>query len=140
LPGNQAQVSLDQILLGSLGFLLAVANHGKGVTKIVDRGAGRVFALADLTAQLAHGVDVKDAVAMLKARIARIPNVLAQPGPDVEILQFTLAGPVLAVRPYCNNTHYWQVYFDTNRAIRDSFASARYPVPEQHFRVQSPAG
>jgi small conductance mechanosensitive channel len=93
----------------------------------------------DLTAQLAHGVDVRDAVAMLKDRMAKIPNVLTEPAPDVEILQFTLAGPVLAVRPYCNNTHYWQVYFDTNRVIRDSFASARYPVPEQHFRVQSPS-
>jgi small conductance mechanosensitive channel len=41
--------------------------------------------------------------------------------------------------PYCNNTNYWQVYFDSNRVIRDAFASARYPVPEQHFRVQSPS-
>ena len=106
----------------------------------IDRNpASRADVLCDLdlTAQLAHGVDVRDAVAMLKDRIAKIPNVLAQPAPDVEILQFTLAGPVLAVRPYCNNTNYWQVYFDTNRVIRDAFASARYPVPEQHMRVQS---
>ena len=66
--------------------------------------------------------------------------MLGQPAPDVEILQFMLAGPVLAIRPYCNNAHYWQVYFDTNRMIRDSFSSARYPVPEQHVRVQSPTG
>jgi small conductance mechanosensitive channel len=29
-------------------------------------------------------------------------------------------------------SHYWQVYFDTNRAIRDTFAAAGYPVPEAH--------
>ena len=46
-------------------------------------------------------------------------------------------GPVLAVRPYCNNTHYWQVYFDTNRIIREAFGTARFPVPQQHLRVQS---
>ena len=94
----------------------------------------------DLTAQLAHGVDVKDAIALLKDRLARSRTCWPSPPPDVEILQFTLAGPVLAVRPYCSNAHYWQVYFDTNRAIRDSFSAAGYPVPEQHFRVQSPAG
>src|SRR2546429_4659589 len=33
-----------------------------------------------------------------------------------EILEFNLAGPVLAVRPYCHTDHYWQVYFDTNRS------------------------
>jgi hypothetical protein len=31
------------------------------------------------------------------------------------------------------------VYFDTNRMIRDTFSAAGYPVPEQHFRLQSPA-
>jgi small conductance mechanosensitive channel len=59
--------------------------------------------------------------------------VLASPGPDVEILTFTERGPVLAVRPYCNNLHYWQVYFDTNAAIRGTFAGAAYPAPEAHI-------
>jgi small conductance mechanosensitive channel len=45
---------------------------------------------------------------------------------------------VLAVRPYCNNEHYWQVYFDTNRLIRDTFARAGFPVPEQHYAVRGP--
>jgi small conductance mechanosensitive channel len=46
---------------------------------------------------------------------------------------------VLAVRPYCNNEHYWQVYFDTNRLIRDTFAHAGFPVlPEQHYSVRGP--
>ncbi len=50
--------------------------------------------------------------------------------------RFNLAGPVLAVRPYCNNQHYWQVYFDTNRLIRETFAQAGYPVPDQHYTVK----
>jgi small conductance mechanosensitive channel len=117
-----------------------IVGNNKIVSDTIQNFSANPYRRVDLTAQLAHGVDVRDAVAMLKDRIAKIPNVLTAPAPDVEILQFTLAGPVLAVRPYCNNAHYWQVYFDTNRVIRDSFASARYPVPEQHFRVQSPAG
>ena len=46
-------------------------------------------------------------------------------------------GPVRAVRPYCNNASYWQVYFDTNRSIREAFGTAGFPTPQQHFRVQS---
>jgi small conductance mechanosensitive channel len=84
-------------------------------------------------AQLAHTVDPTDAVARLKPVLAQIPNVLASPAPDVEILSFNERGPVLAVRPYCNNAHYWQVYFDSNKAIRSTFAGAAYPVPEAHF-------
>ncbi len=46
---------------------------------------------------------------------------------------------VLAVRPYCHTDHYWQVYFDTNKVIRESFGSAGFPVPEQHFVIRSQA-
>ena len=91
----------------------------------------------ELMAQLAHSVDPADAVRRLKPALAQIPNVLAEPEPDVEILTFTERGPVLAVRPYCNNAHYWQVYFDTNEAIRSTFAGAAYPVPEAYIACRA---
>jgi small conductance mechanosensitive channel len=93
----------------------------------------------DLKAQLDHSVDHVQAIKLLKERLAKIPNVLAEPAPDVEILDFNLAGPVLAVRPYVHNDNYWQVYFDTNRVIRESFGEAGYPVPEQHMVMRAPS-
>jgi small conductance mechanosensitive channel len=90
----------------------------------------------DLVAQLDHRVEPAQAVAVLRPRLAAIPNVVTSPAPDVEILTFTAMGPVLAVRPYCSNAHYWQVYFDTNRIIRESFGAAGFPAPEQHFAVR----
>jgi small conductance mechanosensitive channel len=92
----------------------------------------------DLKAQLAGSTDPAVAIALLKERIATIPNVLATPGVEVEILEFNLVGPVLVVRPYCHNDHYWQVYFDTNRMIRDSFGAAGFaaPTPSQLITVQ----
>ena len=56
-------------------------------------------------------------------RVAAIPNVLGEPPVDVEILRFSLVGPVLAVRPYCHNDHYWRVYFDTNKVIKDALGA-----------------
>jgi len=90
----------------------------------------------DLKAQLNHGVDHNEAIRLLKERLAQIPNVQTEPAPDVEILEFNLAGPVLAVRPFVHNDHYWQVYFDTNRTIREAFADAQFPVPEEHLVVR----
>jgi small conductance mechanosensitive channel len=82
-------------------------------------------------------VDPAEAAKRLKDRLAKIPNVKTEPAPDVEILEFNLAGPVLAVRPYAHNDHYWQVYFDTNRVIRETFGEGKYPVPEQHLVVRN---
>ncbi|WP_077033872.1 mechanosensitive ion channel family protein [Pelomonas sp. KK5] len=84
----------------------------------------------DCTAKVANSVDPLDAIARLKAAVAQIPNVVAAPAPDVEILSFTPEGPLLAVRPYAHTDHYWQVYFDTHRAIVATFGAAGYPVPE----------
>lgn len=91
----------------------------------------------DLVAQLNGSVNHQDAIRILKEKLVQIPNVLTKPAPDVEILEFNLNGPVLAVRPYCNNTHYWQVYFDTNRLIRESFGEAGFPAPIQQILVRN---
>jgi small conductance mechanosensitive channel len=50
-------------------------------------------------------------------------------------MQFTPAGPLLCVRPYCSNQHYGQVYFDTNRLIRESFDEAGFQVPMPAYAV-----
>jgi small conductance mechanosensitive channel len=91
----------------------------------------------DLTAQLDHSVDPADAIRRLKEALPQIPNVIAEPLPDVEILTFNERGPVLAVRPYCNTAHYWQVYFDTNKTIRATFGAAGYPAAEAHLHVRT---
>ena len=78
---------------------------------------------------MSGAADYRAAIELLKARIAAVPNVLASPAVEVEILQFNLLGPVLAVRPYCHNTHYWQVYFDTNRLLKDELGAAGFPAP-----------
>jgi small conductance mechanosensitive channel len=83
----------------------------------------------DLKAQLADSVDPQDAIKRLRARIEKLPNVMKEPAPSVELLDFTHEGPVLAVRPFCHNDHYWDVYFATNEAIQKEFASAGYPAP-----------
>ena len=93
----------------------------------------------DLTAQLDHTVDPADAVRRLKEALPKIANVVPDPKPDVEILTFTERGPVLAVRPYVHTDHYWQVYFDTNRTIRETFGAAGYPAPEAHHFVRQRA-
>ena len=77
-----------------------------------------------------------DATRRLKEMLPKIANVIAEPKPDVEIITFNERGPVLAVRPYCNTAHYWQVYFDTNRTIRETFGAAGYPAAEAHLYVR----
>src|SRR5436190_23198931 len=83
----------------------------------------------ELTAQISGAADPMLAIARLKTRLAVVANVAETPAPDVTILTFTPFGPVLAVRPYCHNDHYWQVYFDSNLAIREVLGDSAFPGP-----------
>lgn len=83
----------------------------------------------DLRCQIAHGVNPADAAALLKNRVALVPNVLPIPELTIGIIEFNLSGTLLAVRPYCHPNNHGQVSFDVNQAIADTCAAARWPVP-----------
>ena len=93
----------------------------------------------DLTAQLHYSVNVTDAIARLTAKIAAIPNVSSEVPPVIEILNFTEFGPVLVVRPFTHTDHYWQVYFDTNKAIVQVAGEAGFPPVERKLTVKNAA-
>ena len=89
----------------------------------------------DLVAQLAHGVDYKAAIKLLRERLPNLPHVTKEAAPSVEIIEFNAMGPVLCVRPFTHTDTYWDVYFATNALIKDTFGEAGFPVPETHYRV-----
>jgi small conductance mechanosensitive channel len=138
ITGTVEEIGLFATTFTTPDNVKTIVGNGKIFSDTIQNFSANPYRRVELTAQLAHGVDPQAAVALLKPALAQVPNVMADPAPDVEILTFNLAGPVLAVRPYCNNNHYWQVYFDTNRLIRDTFAHAGFPVPEQHYAVRGP--
>jgi small conductance mechanosensitive channel len=109
-------------------MMTTVANN-KIFADNIQNYSANPYSRVNWLAQLAHEVDHNQAITLFKAKVSQIPNVLDSPAPDVEIITFNLAGPVLAVHPYCNNDYYWQVYFDTNKAILETFGEAGYAVP-----------
>ncbi len=138
ITGTVEEIGLFATTLNTPDNVKTIVGNGKIFGDTIQNFSANPYRRVELTAQLAHGVEPQAAIALLKPALAQVPNVVAEPAPDVEVLTFNLAGPVLAVRPYCNNAHYWQVYFDTNRLIRDTFANAGFPVPEQHNAVRGP--
>lgn len=136
VTGTIESIGLFGTTMNSPENVQTIVGNNKILSDNIQNFSSNAFRRVDLVAQIAHSVDHREAIKRLKFGLAVVPNVLQAPAPEVEILQFTPAGPVLAVRPYCNNQYYWQVYFDTNRLIRESFTEAGYPVPEQHYSIR----
>jgi small conductance mechanosensitive channel len=138
VTGTVEEIGLFVTTINTPDNVKTIVGNGKIFADTIQNFSANPYRRVELTAQLAHGVDPQAAITLLKPALLQVPNVMGEPAPDVEILTFNLSGAVLAVRPYCNNEHYWQVYFDTNRLIGDTFARAGFPVPEQHYAVRGP--
>ncbi len=138
VTGTVMEIGLFGSVINTPDNVRTIIGNNKIFSDMIQNYSANPHRRVDLVAQLDHSVDHKAAIRLLKERLSKIPNVLADPAPTVEILEANLAGPVLCVRPHCNNDHYWQVYFDTNRLIRETFGEAGFPAPEQHYAVRNP--
>ena len=139
VTGTVDNIGLFVTTIHTLDNVQTLVGNGKIFGGTIKNYSATQYRRVDLLAQLDHTVDHREVVKSLKAKLGAIPNVVAEPAPEVDILEFNLAGTVLAVRPYCNNEHYWQVYFDTNEAIKDAGAEASLPAPQTHYKLHKAA-
>ena len=129
VTGTVTELGLFTTTINTPDNVQTIIGNNKVFSDSIQNFTVNPFRRVDLKCQLSGAADHRAAMALLREKIALIPNVLGTPGVDVEILDFTLVGPVLAVRPYCHNDHYWQVYFETNKVIREALAEAGFPAP-----------
>lgn len=129
ITGTVTEIGLFVTAINTPDNVLTLVGNNKIFSDNIQNFSHNAFRRVDLKAQLSGAADYKAAAALLKERIAGIDNVLADPGVEVEILEFNLVGPVMAVRPYCHTDHYWQVYFDTNKMIKDALGEGGFPAP-----------
>jgi small conductance mechanosensitive channel len=137
VTGTVKEIGLFVTAINTPDNVLTMVGNNKVFSDSIQNFTANPFRRVELKAQLSGSVDPGHAQQVLRERISKIPNVLSTPAVDVEILEFNFAGPVLTVRPYCHNDHYWQVYFDTNKAIREAFGAAGFTAAEQQIVIRN---
>ena len=129
IEGTVTEMGLFGTTILTPDNVVTIVGNNKIFSDTIRNFSTEAYRRVDCVAKVANTVDPRDAMLRLQPLVARIPNVMSTPAPVIDLLEFTAEGPKLCVRPYCNNAHYWQVYFDTNRAIAEAFAAAAYPLP-----------
>lgn len=133
VTGTVEEVGLFVTTIDTPDNVRTFVGNNKLLSDNIQNFTANPYRRVELVAQISGAADPRQVVAALKERISKIPNVVAKPEPDVVISSFTPVGPVLAVRPYTNNDYYWQVYFDTNMAIREVLGDGTFPAPMPVF-------
>ncbi|WP_407278163.1 mechanosensitive ion channel family protein [Aromatoleum evansii] len=129
VTGTVKEIGLFATAINTPDNVMTLVGNGKVFGDTIQNFTANPYRRVELKCQLAGSADHLTAMQLLREKLLAVPNVLAEPAPEVDILEFNLVGPVLAVRPFCHNDHYWQVYFDGNRVIRETLAAAGFPAP-----------
>jgi len=123
ITGTVREIGLFVTSIVTADNVVTYVGNNRLFSENVQNFSATPFRRVDITVQLMPGLDSEVVSMRLRQRMRQIPHLLDTPAPIIEILTFTIVGtavaPVLAVRPFCRNEHYNQVFFDTTRAIQE---------------------
>lgn len=129
ITGTVKEIGIFSSTVSTSDHVITIIGNNKILSDNIQNFSSSQYRRVDLKCQIANSADPEKAIALLKEKISALPKVLAEPPVEVNILEFNLVGPVLAVRPYCNNLDYWSVYFEVNRVMAKTLAEAGFPTP-----------
>ncbi|MBK6331806.1 MAG: mechanosensitive ion channel family protein [Bacteroidetes bacterium] len=86
----------------------------------------------DITMAIAPDMDIEKAKKVAIQTILAHPKVLQTPAPEVNALKVGDGMVTLAIRPYCVQTDYWDVFFGCTEMIKKAFEHEGIHAPTPH--------
>ena len=129
VTGTVKEIGIFSSTINTSDHVLTIIGNNKILSDNIQNFSSSEYRRVDLKCQISSAADPEAAMQLLRGKLAAIPNVLSDPPIEVNILEFNLVGPILAVRPYCNNADYWSVYFEVNRVMAKVLSEAGFPAP-----------
>ena len=93
----------------------------------------------DTTVGIGYGEDMKKAKEALLDMLKNDSRILSDPAPTVAVSELADSSVSLVVRPWCDPSVYWDVYFDTveNAKIALDNAGIEIPYPQTDLHIIS---
>ena len=135
--GTVEEIGLFVTTINTLDNVRTFVGNSRILADNIQNYTANPHRRVDITAQVSHAIDPRTALDRIGKAIAGIPNVLSTPRPDLKVQAVTPTGCTLAVRPYCHNDNYWQVFFDTQQAIRDAIGTGGFPKPDLVMEINA---
>jgi len=135
--GNVKEIQIfTTILLTPENKTAIIPNGAMANGNIINYSAdGRMR--VDLSFTVGNDESIARAREVLMVSMANDPLVLKTPAPSVTVNKLTIDGVELAVRPWCDPAHYWDVYFGTYEKGRDALNAAGVKGPQKELLVRN---
>ena len=89
----------------------------------------------DRTFTASYDCATEDVKAAIFHAIAKDDKILSDPAPFVRLLEYKGSTVEYVVRVWCKNADYWDVYFNLNENVRESFKESGVAMSYEHVNV-----
>lgn len=83
----------------------------------------------DMTFGIGYGDDVDKAISIMEKILGTDERVLAEPAPTVALFEHGDSSVNFVCRPHVKPEHYWDVWFDTHKAVKAAFDAQGVSIP-----------
>lgn len=108
---------------------------GDVITNVTASATRRI----DLVFGISYGDSIEKAQQLLEEVVARHPLVLDEPAPNIRVSELADSSVNFIVRPWTKTSDYWTVFWDLQRAVKETFdangISIPFPQTDIHLHV-----
>lgn len=135
VEGTVAQISILHTRLNSGSNQAIFIPNGQAVNATVVNNSANATRRVDLVFSISYEDDYDKAREVLLNILESNPKVLKTPAPTVRMKEHGASAIVIAVRPWCATSDYWDVYFETTEAVRRAFIENNISIPYDQLDV-----
>ena len=132
-------------IVKSIGFFNTAINTPDNISTVVPNSeltgatvknySREPLRRVDMTFCTSYDVSTADAKKAILDAIAKDERILADPAPFVRLGAYKGSVVEYVVRVWCKNADYWDVHFDLNENVRESFAANGVAMSYEHINV-----
>lgn len=140
VTGNVKEIGIFTTVVLTPENKTVIIPNGPLSTNIITNYTTAGYLRVDTTLAIAPDQDINTAREMALRTMLSHPKVLKSPMPDVAVNKIGDGMIVLAIRPYCAQADYWDVYFGVQEMVYEAWTAAGIQGPVPHRVIINKAG
>ncbi len=137
VTGNVSEMGIFNTVVLTPDHKTVIIPNGPLSTGIITNYTTAGYLRVDLDFAIAPDMDIDKARAVTIAAMQSHPKVLHEPLPEVRVLKVGDGMVKLAVRPYCLQGDYWDVYFNVQELVKNAWDKNGIEAPVPHRVIVS---
>ena len=133
--GTVKTVGLFYTQLDTLDNVAVSIPNGDAPSSSVNNYSREPLRRVDRTFCVSYEAGTEAVKAAVLDAVAKDERILSDPAPFVRLLDYKGSTVEYVVRVWCKGTDYWDVYFDLNENVRESFAEHGVSFSYDHVNV-----